>query len=134
MAPISCFDENLNEDRRVNRVTDSLLLWKAICNSKLLSKIQFVLFLNKCDLLSRKLKRGSARVQDHFPDFGDQSNDLKTVARCEPCPIHLSGPAYVLCRLPTKIQEDIEGQQLGSTIILTHDFCHCKSLSAVFRT
>jgi guanine nucleotide-binding protein alpha-1 subunit len=133
MAPISCFDENLNEDRRVNRVTDSLLLWKAVCNSKLLSKVQFVLFLNKCDLLARKLKRGIARVQDHFCDFGDQSNDLKTVASCEryPCPILSSILAHTFRSLPTKIQEDTEEQQLGSTIILTHDFSHCTSLSAV---
>ena len=82
MAPISCFDENLEEDRRVNRIKDSLVLWKAICASKLLLKVQFVLFLNKYDLLARKLKRG-ARVQEHFPDFGDQDNDVKTVGGCK---------------------------------------------------
>jgi len=80
MAPISCFDENLEENHRVNRVVDSLLLWQAICSSKLLSKVQFILFLNKCDLLARKLKRGATKVQDYFPDFGNQINDVKTVA------------------------------------------------------
>ena len=83
MAPISCFDENLEENHRVNRVVDSLLLWQAICSSKLLLKVQFILFLNKCDLLVRKLKRGATKVQDYFPDFGNQINDVKTVAACQ---------------------------------------------------
>ncbi|KIM77183.1 hypothetical protein PILCRDRAFT_825533 [Piloderma croceum F 1598] len=80
MAPISCFDETLEEDHRVNRVQDSILLWKAICSSKLLSKVQFILFLNKCDLLAAKLKRGTSKFQNHFPDFVSEQIDVKTVA------------------------------------------------------
>ena len=38
LAPISCFDELLAEDRRVNRLEDSFLLWKGIVQSKLLAK------------------------------------------------------------------------------------------------
>ena len=38
LTPISCFDELLAEDRRVNRLEDSLLLWKGIVQSKLLAK------------------------------------------------------------------------------------------------
>jgi hypothetical protein len=47
LAPISCFDEKLAEDRRVNRLEDSFLLWKAVCGNKLLAKTQLILFLNK---------------------------------------------------------------------------------------
>ena len=50
LAPISCFDEKLAEDRRVNRLEDSYALWKMICSNKLLSRAQIILFLNKCDL------------------------------------------------------------------------------------
>jgi hypothetical protein len=83
MAPISCFDETLEEDHRVNRIKDSILLWKAICSSKLLSKVQFILFLNKCDLLAAKLKRGTSKIQDYFPDFANEHIDVKTVAACK---------------------------------------------------
>ena len=38
LAPISCFDELLAEDRRVNRLEDSFLLWRGVIQSKLLSK------------------------------------------------------------------------------------------------
>ena len=68
LAPISTFDQVLEEvgspppkatwldsigpkDSRVNRLEDSLLLWKSIVSNKLLSGVNIVLFLNKCDLL-----------------------------------------------------------------------------------
>lgn len=80
LAPISCFDEKLAEDRRVNRLEDSYQLWKMICSNKLLNKAQIILFLNKCDLLDKKLKSG-VRVRDYVPSFGDRKNDLQTVAQ-----------------------------------------------------
>ena len=82
LAPISCFDEKLAEDRRVNRLEDSFLLWKAVCSNKLLAKTQLILFLNKCDLLEKKLKAG-VMVKDYVPSFGDRSNSTGTVAKCE---------------------------------------------------
>lgn len=39
------------KDSNVNRVEDSLLLWKPIVSSKLLYNVNTALFLNKCDLL-----------------------------------------------------------------------------------
>lgn len=89
LAPISCFDETLEEDPRVNRIQDSLQLWKGICASTLLKDVQFILFLNKCDLLSRKLKNTEAKVVDHFPEFRE-TQDAKRVAECESqCPFSL---------------------------------------------
>lgn len=43
LAPISCFDETLAEDKRVNRLQDSLLLWKAVCSTKILARVQLIL-------------------------------------------------------------------------------------------
>jgi G-protein alpha subunit len=67
LAPISVFDQFLAEvrtpylnptstqellqDSRVNRVEDSLLLWKSLVENKLLANVNIILFLNKCDLL-----------------------------------------------------------------------------------
>ncbi|KAF9450753.1 G-alpha-domain-containing protein [Macrolepiota fuliginosa MF-IS2] len=80
LAPISPFDEKLTEDRRVNRLEDSYLLWKSVCSCKLLSRTQIILFLNKCDLLQAKLQRG-IRIRDSVPSFGDRKNDLPTATR-----------------------------------------------------
>ncbi|KAH8111204.1 G-alpha-domain-containing protein [Phellopilus nigrolimitatus] len=80
LAPISAFDEKLAEDRRVNRLEDSFLLWKAVCANRLLAKTQLVLFLNKCDLLGKKLAAG-VQMRDYVPSFGDRSNTSGTVAK-----------------------------------------------------
>ena len=68
LSPISCFDEKLAEDRRVNRLEDSYLLWRSVCSSRLLVKTQIILFLNKCDILRAKLKRG-VKVKDYVPSL-----------------------------------------------------------------
>ncbi|KAG6835896.1 hypothetical protein H0H93_013570 [Arthromyces matolae] len=78
--PISCFDERLLEDPNVNRLEDSFLLWRAVCRSKILSKTTMILFLNKCDILKRKLRDG-AQVKLHLPSYGDRPNDAVSVLK-----------------------------------------------------
>ncbi|KAH9848956.1 G-alpha-domain-containing protein [Lenzites betulinus] len=80
LAPISCFDELLQEDRRVNRLEDSFLLWRAIVESKLLAKCILVLFLNKYDLLDKKLRSG-VQVRKYLPSYGERENSAPVVAR-----------------------------------------------------
>lgn len=48
----------------------------------MLAKTQIILFLNKCDLLEQKLRAG-VKVRAHVPSFGDRSNDVDTVKKCE---------------------------------------------------
>jgi hypothetical protein len=82
LAPISSFDERLREDRRVNRLEDTYILWQTLCSLQILAKTQIILFLNKCDLLEQKLRAG-VKVRTHVPSFGDRSNDVDTVKKCE---------------------------------------------------
>ena len=82
VSPVSVFDQRLEEDNNVNRLDDSITLWTSICSSKLLAKTQLILFLNKCDLLRRKLKRG-IKVNKYHPSFGDRPNEVMTVVKCE---------------------------------------------------
>ncbi|KAG5650297.1 hypothetical protein H0H81_012716 [Sphagnurus paluster] len=78
--PISCFDERLREDPSVNRLEDSFLLWRTICASPILAKSTIILFLNKCDLLKRKLRSG-AMVKKYLPSFGERANELGVVVK-----------------------------------------------------
>lgn len=80
LAPISGFDQVLAEDRTVNRLEDSVLLWKAICSNKLLANVDLVLFLNKCDILDAKLKAG-IKLSKYVRSYGDRSNDLDTACK-----------------------------------------------------
>jgi len=80
LSPVSVFDQRLEEDHSVNRLEDSIILWTSICASKLLAKTQLILFLNKCDLLRRKLKRG-VKVNQFLPSFGDRPNEVMAVVK-----------------------------------------------------
>ncbi|KAJ6477821.1 guanine nucleotide-binding protein alpha subunit [Mycena vitilis] len=80
LAPISCFDERLAEDPTVNRLEDTLHLWRAIVSSPLLKKTTLVVFLNKCDLLKRKLQSG-IQVNQHLVSFGNRPNEVSAVVK-----------------------------------------------------
>jgi hypothetical protein len=115
LAPISTFDQVLAEvgplppkvarlgsispkDPHVNRLEDSLLLWKSIISNKLLSDVDMILFLNKCDLLQvcshpqtlaaialtfckAKLDAG-VRLNQHMVSYGDRPNNYDSVSNC----------------------------------------------------
>ncbi|KAI6158112.1 guanine nucleotide binding protein, alpha subunit [Pisolithus tinctorius] len=80
LAPISCFDERLAEDPRVNRLEDSFILWKAICSSKLLKSTTLIIFLNKIDLLDKKIADGVV-VRRFLPSYADRPNETMAVVK-----------------------------------------------------
>ncbi len=82
VSPVSVFDQRLEEDPSVNRLEDSIILWTSICSSRLLARTQLILFLNKCDLLRRKLKRG-VQVKQYLPSYGDRPNEVMAVVKCK---------------------------------------------------
>ncbi|KAI0267725.1 G-alpha-domain-containing protein [Gloeopeniophorella convolvens] len=78
VAPISAFDQYLEEDPRTNRIDDSLQLFTTICSNPLLKNIHLVLFLNKTDVLQNKLASG-LRVNKYITSYGNRANDYETV-------------------------------------------------------
>jgi len=78
IAPVSAFNQTLSEDRRVNRLWDSFLLWKSLCLHKLLKKATFVLLLNKYDILDAKLRSG-IQFRDFVTSYKDRPNNTKNV-------------------------------------------------------
>ncbi|GJF00724.1 G-alpha-domain-containing protein [Phanerochaete sordida] len=78
LAPISAFDQVLAEDPRMNRLEDSLYLWKHVISNKLLSNVNIILFLNKTDLLRKKLESG-VKLRHHMPHYRDKPNNYESV-------------------------------------------------------
>jgi guanine nucleotide-binding protein alpha-1 subunit len=113
VAPVSVFDQRLEEDHSVNRLEDSIILWSSICASKLLAKTQLILFLNKCDLLRRKLKRG-VKVNQFLPSFGDRPNEVNSVVKCKSLQVsneHIDGRSLPLSLLDFRDKfKDIQKQ------------------------
>jgi len=80
LAPLSAFDQTLDEESGINRLYDSMQLFKEICGNKLLSDVHMVLFLNKADLLHHKLESG-VQVNRYVTSYGDRPNQYEdTVA------------------------------------------------------
>ncbi|EIN06507.1 G-alpha-domain-containing protein [Punctularia strigosozonata HHB-11173 SS5] len=79
LAPLA-FNLMLEEDPLVNRLEDSVTLWKAVCANPLIAKATLILFLNKMDILDETLKAG-VQVKRYVPSFGDQPNELPYVVK-----------------------------------------------------
>ncbi|TFK99783.1 guanine nucleotide binding protein, alpha subunit [Pterulicium gracile] len=77
LAPLA-FNQVLEEDHRVNRLEDSLCLWREVCCNRLLQHTNFILFLNKMDVLFETLASGVS-VKKYVPSYGELPNDLRNV-------------------------------------------------------
>ncbi|KAG8981161.1 hypothetical protein FRC05_004062 [Tulasnella sp. 425] len=80
LAPLSPFDQALPEDRKVNCLEDSLIIWKELCTNKLLENVPLVLFLNKSDLLRRKLEDG-VQVSRFVVSYGNRPNEYDSAEK-----------------------------------------------------
>lgn len=58
----------LREDNQTNRLRESLSLFEEVWSSRFLRDSGFILFLNKQDLLKKKIDEG-VRVGDYFPEY-----------------------------------------------------------------
>ncbi|KAJ3839894.1 heterotrimeric GTP-binding alpha subunit [Lentinula raphanica] len=79
LAPLM-FNQMLEEDPHVNRLEDSLLLWKEICSNVLLANCNIIIFFNKMDILRRTLESG-VEVRKYVPSYGDAPNEVASVTK-----------------------------------------------------
>ncbi|KAG8810504.1 hypothetical protein FRB91_000074 [Serendipita sp. 411] len=79
LAPISAFDQYLEEDFKINRIDDSLQTFTSICANQLLKNVHLVLFLNKIDILQHKLNVG-IKVRKYITSFGNRPNEFHEVS------------------------------------------------------
>ncbi|KAN0078032.1 Guanine nucleotide binding protein (G-protein), alpha subunit [Tylopilus felleus] len=79
LAPL-VFNQMLDEDRMINRLEDSIHLWKEVCANPLLARANIILFLNKMDILESTLEAG-VRVQTYVPTYGSNPNDMDHVVK-----------------------------------------------------
>jgi guanine nucleotide-binding protein subunit alpha len=82
LAPISCFDQVLVEDPTVNRLEDTVILWKQVCSNELLKNCNLILFMNKTDLMARKLQ-SDVKLSRYIPSYGNRANDFTTASACK---------------------------------------------------
>jgi len=70
VAAMSEYNQVLYEDNTVNRITEALVLFEEIANSKWFKQTSMILFLNKKDLFAQKITQIPFRVAgERFDDF-----------------------------------------------------------------
>ncbi|TFK67591.1 G-alpha-domain-containing protein [Pluteus cervinus] len=79
LAPISCFDQVLEEDPKVNRLEDSFNLWSSIVQNPLLRQTNLILFMNKIDIMRQKLANG-VMLKDYVISYQDRPNDFENAS------------------------------------------------------
>ncbi|XP_032419335.1 guanine nucleotide-binding protein subunit alpha-12a isoform X2 [Xiphophorus hellerii] len=67
MVSSSEYDQVLMEDRRTNRLVESMNIFETIVNNKLFLNVSIILFLNKTDLLVEKIR--TVDIRKNFPEF-----------------------------------------------------------------
>ncbi|KAF9447683.1 G-alpha-domain-containing protein [Macrolepiota fuliginosa MF-IS2] len=74
LAPISAFDQMLEEDPKVNR-----LLWINLVSNELLSRTNIILFLNKFDIFQAKIEAGIPLAR-YVTSYRNRPNDVTSTS------------------------------------------------------
>lgn len=78
IAPVSAFNQTLTEERSVNRLWDTFLLWKGVCKHHLLRRATFIVLLNKSDLLDAKIRSG-VQFRQFVTSYKDRPNRTENI-------------------------------------------------------
>ncbi|KAJ8037941.1 Guanine nucleotide-binding protein G(o) subunit alpha [Holothuria leucospilota] len=80
VAALSGYDMTLFEDPEVNRLRESLAVFKPICNNRFFSNISMILFLNKVDLFQQKILLTKRKLRIYFPEYKGPDYDVDAAA------------------------------------------------------
>jgi len=73
VVALSEYDQSLNEDATANRMAESIKLFRGVVGNDALHHVAMILFLNKEDLFSEKIKRSDLRKC--FPEYNGPQGD-----------------------------------------------------------
>ncbi|KAL5018544.1 hypothetical protein ScPMuIL_004266 [Solemya velum] len=81
VVALSGYDMCLYEDPNMNRLEESLKLFRSICNNRFFINSSMMLFLNKLDLFRDKILHSGRHLRAFFPDYNGPDNDVDSAAR-----------------------------------------------------
>lgn len=73
------FDQVLLEDRKTNRLEESRDIFDTIVNNRIFESVSIILFLNKYDLLEKKVANPETDIRWYFPQFTGNSHSVQDV-------------------------------------------------------
>ncbi|KAJ8317997.1 hypothetical protein KUTeg_004227 [Tegillarca granosa] len=81
IAALSAYDMCLFEDPQVNRLEESVKLFRGICNNRFFLSSCLILFMNKLDLFRDKIRHSGRHLRHFFPEFRGADKDVDSAAR-----------------------------------------------------
>ncbi|KAK4176597.1 putative guanine nucleotide-binding protein alpha-2 subunit [Triangularia setosa] len=76
-APLGAYDEGLREDESAISMTESLMLFESLVNSKWFDNTAFFVNFTKMDLFEQKVKSGYKPLSQFYPDYRGDPRNLK---------------------------------------------------------
>lgn len=73
------FDQVLLEDRKTNRLEESKDIFDTIINNRVFGNVSIILFLNKYDLLVKKVTNPETDIRWYFPQFAGNPHSIQDV-------------------------------------------------------
>lgn len=73
LVSLSGYDQSLFEDTNANQMQDAMAIWDSICDSEYFRSTNIILFLNKNDLFTEKVK--TSPIRRYFPDYEGPEGD-----------------------------------------------------------
>ena len=77
IASCAEYDEFIREDLTTNRLDETRKVFETLINYKYLQNVEFILFLNKHDLLKEKINK--IDIKQFCPDFKGNSNSISDI-------------------------------------------------------
>uniref|UniRef100_A0A183BZA5 Guanine nucleotide-binding protein subunit alpha n=1 Tax=Globodera pallida TaxID=36090 RepID=A0A183BZA5_GLOPA len=74
VVSLSCYDQFMEEDPSINRMKDSIELFRAMFFNQFLIRSSFILFFNKKDLFEKKLRH--VPLHKFYPTFEDRTKNI----------------------------------------------------------
>jgi len=116
LAALDEYDKTLEEDRRTNRMLESLNLYEQLSGLKWFTDTPFLLFLNKCDLFEKKIKTKPLHL--YFADITEEDGGS-----------YEAGIEYV----QKKYEEAFNGSVMYPYITCALDTENCKRVFAAIK-
>ncbi|KAG8686153.1 hypothetical protein FRC09_014307, partial [Ceratobasidium sp. 395] len=73
LVSLNGYDQCLFEDTNANQMQDAMAIWDSICDSEYFRSTNIILFLNKNDLFTEKVK--TSPIRRYFPDYEGPEGD-----------------------------------------------------------
>jgi len=76
VAALSEFDQSMAEAKHTNRMSESIELFRSICNNRAFANTSIMLFLNKKDIFAEKINYSDISAQNAFSDYAGPPKDF----------------------------------------------------------